>query len=182
LTAIIIQLRNADAALTAGSPGTAQKDVERAVEFARAGLGEMRRCVRAWRAQTPGGSDFATAVAQLVERVTSGTDLRTGLAVKGTPKKVHGPSAESMLRIVQEGLTNALRHARATRFDATIAYEPRALRVTLRDDGCGFDPARTHEGFGLLGIKERVAASRGQLTITSAIGRGTTTEIVLPYR
>jgi signal transduction histidine kinase len=182
LTGIIIQLRNANAALTASSPRLAQNDVERALELARRGLAETRRCVQAWRAQVRDARDLSATIEALVARGAYGTDLRAQVTVKGAPKPLVGTCATNMLRIIQEGLTNALRHARATHFDVTIDYEPRLLRLTLCDDGCGFDPERTHEGFGLLGIKERVAAMRGQLTITSAIGRGTTTSVVLRYR
>jgi signal transduction histidine kinase len=182
LTAVIVQLRNAAAALAASSPHMAQNDVERAVELARVGLAETRRCVQTWRAPARDASDLPATIKALVTRGTYGTDLRAQVAIKGAPRKLAAAYAMNMLRIVQEGLTNALRHAGATHFGVTVDYEPRLLRLTLCDDGCGFEPTRTHEGFGLLGIKERVAAMRGQLTITSAVGRGTTTSVVLRYR
>jgi two-component system sensor histidine kinase UhpB len=50
----------------------------------------------------------------------------------------------------------------------------------LRDDGCGFDPQRRHEGFGLQGMRERAEGMRGQLSIESTKGKGTRISIVMP--
>jgi signal transduction histidine kinase len=52
--------------------------------------------------------------------------------------------------------------------------------MELRDDGCGFDPTKRYDGFGLLGIKERVESMGGELTVQSAPGAGTATLVVLP--
>jgi glucose-6-phosphate-specific signal transduction histidine kinase len=56
----------------------------------------------------------------------------------------------------------------------------RFLRLELRDDGCGFDPAKRYDGFGLLGIKERVESMGGELTVQSAPENGTAILVVLP--
>ena len=56
----------------------------------------------------------------------------------------------------------------------------RFLRLELRDDGCGFDPAKLYDGFGLLGIKERVESMGGELTVQSAPENGTAILVVLP--
>jgi signal transduction histidine kinase len=77
-------------------------------------------------------------------------------------------------------LTNALRHARATHFRAQIEFFPDQVRLDLQDDGCGFDPSRRHDGFGLLGMRERVQRMGGQLRIQSAPGEGTAVSITVP--
>jgi signal transduction histidine kinase len=56
----------------------------------------------------------------------------------------------------------------------------RLLRLELREDGCGFDPAKRYDGFGLLGIKERVESMGGELTVQSAPENGTAILVVLP--
>jgi len=125
--------------------------------------------------------------------------LRTQLTVAG---RAHGvpvdldiaalpdlePDVEhEVLRIAQEAVTNALRHARAGRVDVALALDAAAgpPRVTLRvvDDGRGFDPdARgvRSRRLGLTSMHERAASLGGTLTITSAPGRGTTVELGFP--
>ena len=71
--------------------------------------------------------------------------------VPGQPKRLPSNDEAAILRIIQEALTNVLRHA--TDFRAELVFDRRAVRLNLRDDGCGFDPVQTHDGFGLIGIK-----------------------------
>jgi signal transduction histidine kinase len=87
---------------------------------------------------------------------------------------------ENLLRIGQEVITNTLRHARADRFKIDLVFEVQTIRLALRDDGIGFDPATRHDGFGLLGIKERVEAMGGTLRVQSAPEKGTAISVVLP--
>ncbi len=77
-------------------------------------------------------------------------------------------------RLVQEALTNIAKYARARTVWVTLVEEPEHMCVTVRDDGVGFDPARGPGGrHGLVGMRYRVQAERGQLTVQSAPGRGT---------
>jgi len=77
-------------------------------------------------------------------------------------------------------LTNALRHARASRLKMLLAFDSDAVRLELSDDGCGFDPAGRYEGFGLQSIKERVESMDGELTVRSAPEHGTEIFVLLP--
>jgi signal transduction histidine kinase len=79
----------------------------------------------------------------------------------------------ALYRIVQEALTNASKHGRATRAVVDVSADADGVGLTVRDDGCGFDPRADTEGFGLLGIRERVELLSGQLAIESEPGRGT---------
>jgi signal transduction histidine kinase len=180
LTGIIIQLRNADAALGRGFSEVAQKDLQLAMAFAHEGLGEARRCVHAWRTEPLTDGSFSLAAERLVRRMTSGSGLSGVWEVAGNRRELTTACEKSMLRILQESLTNVLRHAQASRFSATLRFEQSGVRLLLRDDGCGFHAARTDLGFGLLGMKERVGALGGQLTISSAVGQGTTILVSLP--
>ena len=79
--------------------------------------------------------------------------------------------------MVQEALTNAVKHAEATRVHVRVSDRDGTVDVTVRDDGKGFDPQESSAGFGLLGIRERLALVRGTLEIESAPGAGTTLNI-----
>jgi signal transduction histidine kinase len=85
----------------------------------------------------------------------------------------------SIYRIVQEALHNSLQHAEARRIVVTVKQEAQRLRVTIEDDGKGFDPSRT-KGMGLLGIEERVSHLGGAFAVESQPGRGATLRVSLP--
>jgi two-component system, NarL family, sensor histidine kinase UhpB len=89
----------------------------------------------------------------------------------------------TIYRCVQEGLTNAIRHAQGKKVEVglgeRIAEAASRLELTVRDDGCGFDPG-TPLGLGLQGMRERVQALGGIYVIEGAPGRGTCVRITIP--
>jgi signal transduction histidine kinase len=125
--------------------------------------------------------DLSGALEDEFKKMTTGTELRTQFAVEGPPRTLPALWGENLLRIGQEVLTNSLRHASASEFTARLLFEKDQVRLLLRDNGRGFDPAGKHDGFGLLGIRERVEAMNGRLTIQSGRHEGTEISIILPY-
>lgn len=91
--------------------------------------------------------------------------------------------ATALFRIIQESLTNIARHAHASEASINIAQENDMLKLTIADNGCGFDPASIgSQSFGLLGIRERLETFAGSLLIESAPGHSTTLHITMPIR
>lgn len=88
----------------------------------------------------------------------------------------------SLYRIVQEAITNVVRHARATKVDLMVERRGDKVRVLIEDDGTGFDPSRVHkrDHYGLLGMRERTEALGGTLTVESSHGKGTTIAAEVP--
>jgi two-component system sensor histidine kinase DegS len=86
------------------------------------------------------------------------------------------------LRIAKEFLTNTIRHAHAANFHCKLSFSAEFIGLTLTDDGCGFDTHAEREGFGLLGMKERVDQMDGKFLINSQLGRGTEIVISVPYQ
>lgn len=89
----------------------------------------------------------------------------------------------AVFRIVQEAITNALRHAQPQRLHVALAAEPEGVRIDVRDDGRGFDPsavAAAGGGFGLFGMRERVHDLGGRWQLQSAPGQGTRIEAFVP--
>jgi signal transduction histidine kinase len=145
----------------------ALQDVEQA---GRTALSEMRRLLGAMRDEGDGvelapqpGLDRLDALADDVGR--AGLPVR--LHVDGDPFPLPQALDLSAYRIVQEGLTNSLKHARAGHADVTVRYSPDELRIEVRDDG---DGAATSDGLGhgLVGIRERVKIYGGEMTAGTA--------------
>jgi signal transduction histidine kinase len=96
------------------------------------------------------------------------------------------PSAtqHNLLRIAQEAITNAVRHAGPTTIHVCLEYRPGAVFLSVTDEGAGFDPndvlERSIGHFGLRGLRGRAAKIGGELRIESSRGRGTLIEILVP--
>jgi signal transduction histidine kinase len=148
--------------------------------LAREGLGEARRSVRALRPRALDQKDLCEALEDLIQKMTAGTPVQTEFIVRGQPRELPLHWEENLLHIGQEVLTNVLRHAQASNFNAQLAFDHGEVLLDLRDNGSGFDPSGRHDGFGLQGMRERVEGMGGQLAIQSAKGQGTAISIVLP--
>ena len=159
----------------------ALRDVERA---GRTALTEMRRLLGAMRSDEDdlelapqAGLDSLDPLLDEVRRAGLAVDLH----VEGEPYTLPAALDLSAYRIVQEGLTNALKHARAGRADVTVRYAPGEVRIDVHDDGRGL--ATTDGlGHGLVGIRERVTIFGGEMTAGSANGGGFTLSTRLPVK
>jgi signal transduction histidine kinase len=157
----------------------ALRDVERA---GRTALVEMRRLLAAMRDD----GDEAELVPQ---PGLDGLDsLRDEIGRAGLPVEVHVDGEPfplprgvdlSAYRIVQEGLTNALRHARATKADVTVRYRPGEVQLEVRDNGVG-SSTTDGLGHGLVGIRERVKIFGGEMTAGTVNGGGFVLNTRLP--
>src|SRR5437016_8027065 len=172
-TGVIMQLEAAKGATTHGDVAEAANRIERASELARSSLGEARRSVRALRPRSLHGGKLFLAIHALLKRMTEGTDLNADFQTEGDARSIPADYEEGLLRIAQEALTNVVKHANARNFTATLNVGAEKIQLRLVDDGRGFDPHAEHEGFGLIGMKERVDRMNGEFTIRAKPGVGT---------
>src|SRR3984893_17671146 len=179
-TGVIVQLEAVEEAMSRNQAVKASGHLDRAGELARESLREARRSVQALRPQALEEKQLSEALKDLIERMTSGTTVSAEFTLQGEQQKLPPEWETNLLRIGQVILTNDLRHARASEFKVLLVFDGRKIHLDLRDNGCGFDPQRRHEGFGLQGMRERAEGMGGQLTIQSAAGKGTAISIVLP--
>jgi signal transduction histidine kinase len=86
------------------------------------------------------------------------------------------------LRIGQEAINNAVKHARANRIDVALNFDTRNVRLSVRDDGRGFDPSQqiADGHFGLLGMRERAEQIGGVMSVHSAVEGGTQIAVDVP--
>ena len=115
-------------------------------------------------------------------RVLAPAGLQFTVALAPVAESLPDAVATSLFRIVQEAFTNVLRHAAARSVHVSLRADGEQLILSVADDGCGFDPAGVAAGehFGLVGMRERVAALHGMLDVDSAPGEGTRITVHLP--
>jgi signal transduction histidine kinase len=117
----------------------------------------------------------------MIKKSSAGTALHTKFRMRGHPRDLPSLWQQNLLHIGQEALTNTLKHARASRFVARLNFNKKDFRLELQDDGEGFITTDRHDGFGLMGMRERVEQMGGTLTVTSARDQGTKIVVVFRY-
>jgi two-component system, NarL family, sensor histidine kinase DevS len=172
LTSILLGLRGLEEAKDPEVLGAAVAEVR---DLVRSTLQDVRRLAVELRPKAL--DDFGLVAA--VERLTESFAEQTGIAVELVPHLRDArlpPEVETALyRIVQESLTNVLKHARAGHVSVMLTQKDGSVSVVVEDDGVGFEPLRAREGgIGLVGMRERVGLLGGRVTIESRPGAGTT--------
>ncbi|MEU6480487.1 sensor histidine kinase [Streptomyces sp. NPDC047017] len=182
LTGIIAQLQ-----VVANAPDltTARTHLERASTLARHSLGEARRSVHNLAPVALADTGLPEALHRTVSEWGDRTGVRAGFTVTGTTEQLHDEVSATLLRIAQEALSNAARHARPARVGVTLSFMGDEVSLDIRDDGTGFDPAavpaRTRSGgFGLDGMRARAERIAGSLTVETEPGHGTAVSARVP--
>ncbi|HVQ27737.1 MAG TPA: sensor histidine kinase, partial [Planctomycetota bacterium] len=153
--------------------GKAQEHVRQSLTLARLLLTDVREAVSEMREER--GVDLGAALRTLVEGVPA-LDVRLDLPER---LNVEDPElAQVLLRCAQEIITNAVRHAGATRLDLQVEPQANVIMLRARDDGRGSDSPTP--GNGLRGMRERLAACGGHLDIITAPGQGFALDVRLP--
>jgi signal transduction histidine kinase len=175
------------AARRRGDPGLLAAAVDDAVAQLGDGIDELRAIITDLRPAALDELGTKAAIEALVERVRSGAgapevDLVVDLDYEsGRDDARQDAGIESALyRLVQEATTNAIKHASARHIEIAVVQRDGSIEARVRDDGDGFDPEAAADGFGLIGIRERVALVGGTLKISSQPGEGTELLAVIP--
>ncbi|WP_105970478.1 sensor histidine kinase [Streptomyces geranii] len=182
LTGIIAQLQ-----VVTNTPdqALAREHVDRAVRLARHSLGEARRSVQNLAPVALENAGLPEALKKTVAEWAERTAVRAEFTVTGQSEPLHAELSATLLRIAQEALSNAARHARPTRVGVTLTYLGDEVILDIRDDGTGFDPLAVRErtgtgGFGLDGMRARAERIAGTLTLESEQGHGTAVSARVP--
>jgi len=184
LTALMVGLRTIEGV---GDLETVRTRVRELRELAGAAHGEVRRLARGLRPVVLEELGLVSALERLGEDFQRTHQVKVTLKSDALPPGRLQPEAEAALyRIVQEGLSNVARHARASEVEIRLRQEDGSLRLVLRDDGQGFDAGalaalKAREGsFGLASIRERALMLGGDCAVRGRPGEGTTIEIRIP--
>lgn len=165
------------------TPDAAADQLGRVLDEAQRVNRAARDAVLGMRAEA-GAADLVSAVHTEAQRVTAHGGLALSLRVSGPVRLVPSAVRDAAVSIVQEALTNVLKHARARAVRVSVAFRGTRLRVLVRDDGGGMNSARDSAAapahFGLVGMRERAASIGAELRISSAPGRGTSVRLDVP--
>jgi signal transduction histidine kinase len=179
-TAICMQLGVAKEELSS-KEGDALGRIQRAVELASLGLAEARRFAHKLRLSDDSG--LAAALQAMAERTSLPGRLRCDFQSDNLPEKNLPPRVQhELLRIAQEAIHNAVRHANPTAIAVVLQWDAPNLLLQVKDNGSGISPARLEksEGFGLANMQERAAEIGGTFEIQTGVGCGTTILVSVP--
>lgn len=176
----IIMLSQAAAAGLAKHPERAGERLAAIEDVARQNLAEARALVAAFSPVDLEGSTLADAVRRLTERFATETGLVVDLDLPGAAAHLSRDREVVLLRAVQESLTNVRRHAAAHRVTVRLRVDSDGARVEVGDDGVGFSGDQADRGYGLSGMRGRVAEVGGDMDVASVPGGGTRVTVKVP--
>jgi signal transduction histidine kinase len=161
------------------SPDKAKEKLDVLRNVTRTGLEEVRRSIHQ---MAPQGDDML--LSQQLARLANEFALHTGTQVstvtQGDEYELPKQLKLTMIRCLQESLTNAKRHGRASTVEVVLSYEPSQIVLKVEDDGIGSTELKM--GFGISSMQERITALQGVLEVTSSAGQGTTVLCAIPTR
>ena len=166
------------------SADVARNHLDRVRMLVRHGIAEARRYVWDLRSQALENKDLAAALADTARRLTADTTVYAQVQVSGTFRPLPEAVESNLLRICQEAINNAVRHAQAQRILVSLDFEIAQVRLTVRDNGRGFEYKFSSNGdsghFGLVSMRERAEAMGGKFEIISRPNEGTEVNVAVP--
>ncbi|HLL92748.1 MAG TPA: GAF domain-containing protein [Solirubrobacteraceae bacterium] len=175
------------AAARSDRPDALGQAVRQAVDQLEEAIANLRALITDLRPAALDELGVQAALEGLAER-TGRTGMQVDVSIElayeqGRESTRHTPELETALyRIVQEALTNAAKHGNAERATVAVREQDGTLHLTVSDDGHGFDPQQDTDGFGLLGMHERIELLAGELEIDSTPGRGAVVTAKFPVQ
>ncbi len=158
--------------------------LEMARRMARHSLTEARRSVMDLRASALEGQDLAAAIQSGIRLWTAGSGIETEVDVDGPVTGLPEEFEQHLLRIAQEAVTNAVKHAAARVIQVKLHFSEGQLSLRITDNGRGFEPGDVFSSsaghFGVIGMRERAERLGGKLRLASHQGAGTEVEVTVP--
>jgi signal transduction histidine kinase len=167
-------------------PNEVDRLLVQGIEQVDTAIAEMRRLIADLRPSTLDELGLGAALEALGERTASGDevevriDLDLDCEAGRNTSRLLGEIEDTVYRMVQEALNNAVHHGGARHVEVDVQESDRNLRVQVHDDGRGFDPGAATDGFGLIGMRERAELTGGTLELQSVPGEGTTINAAIP--
>lgn len=175
-----------ETAMQSGSEDILRRALDRAVGQVDAGIRNLQGLITELRPAALDQIGVAAALDALIDRISAGTEMEVvydaDFAYPGgrAPSRLDSQVENTLYRLVQEALNNAVKHSGAGRVRVRIDEDSERVSVLVHDDGSGFDPAAVRGGFGLVGMRERISLTGGRLEVASEPGSGTTVRAEVP--
>lgn len=170
-------------------PSIARRQLSQLKTLSAGALQELRDIIADLRPSLLDDLGLVPAVRSQAQLLEARSATGVTVVVDGERRRLDPEVETIVFRVVQEALTNIAKHAQADRAEVRLRYGDDALTVTISDDGRGFETADTltppqpgHEGWGLLGMRERVTLAGGSWRIAAEPGRGTTIDVRIPLQ
>ncbi|MHB1125690.1 MAG: sensor histidine kinase [Bacillota bacterium] len=145
-------------------------------------LEEMERLVSNLRPGLLEELGLVAALRWYISTYVEPTGIKVAWTVEGFQERLPEKLETSLYRILQEAITNVLRHARALSLSIVLKQSRGKIIMEVDDDGQGFEARQSNYGWGLKGIKERIDNLHGELHVVSRVGKGTSVRIVIPVK
>lgn len=162
----------------------ARTHLDRVRVLVRHGIAEARRYVWDLRSQALDKNDLASALSDTARRLTNETAVQAEVEVTGTFRSLSPLIEGNLLRIGQEAINNAVRHAQARKILINLKFDAKRVQLSVHDDGHGFAYQESNNGearhFGLVGMRERAERIGGTLSINSRADKGTRVLVDVP--
>lgn len=168
------------AALDRDDPATLRRAVEGAHEHLGVEVHRLRGLITELRPAALDDLGLGPAIDTLAERQAAAAGFEACVDVALGDVRLSRDTESAIYRLVQEALTNAAKHAQPRRVHVQVHQDADRVAVRVEDDGCGFDPASAHGGFGLLGMRERAMLAGGHLSLELTSGGPTRVSAVFP--
>jgi signal transduction histidine kinase len=180
LTSILLGLKPLEQAATSDEARAAVADVR---ELVVSTLQSVRRLAVELRPSALDHFGLEAAVERLAETFREQSGLAVDLETQVGSERLTSEAETTLYRVIQEGLTNIVKHAGATRVSILLQRKDTTVVAVIEDDGAGFDPSTTREdALGLAGMRERVSLAGGRLQVESTPGSGTTLVAEVPAK
>ncbi len=167
--------------LLVSSTDSAREHLNQARVLVRKSLADARSSIWELRSQSADGEDLAARFSRMANQVSGSGASKVELQIRGAYRPLPPKVENELLKIAQEALTNAVRHANAERINLELAFEGGKLRMTIADNGRGFAGVPNSSGpnghFGLRGMRERAEQIDAELKVETAAGKGTTVSV-----
>lgn len=184
LANILIRSEIVDLAFRDGDTEQALTEMKSIRESIRQALREVRRIIYDLRPMALDDLGLFPTIKKHISSISEYNNIDIDLALHGDERRLDPHYEVAVFRIIQEGLQNAIKHAKASRIIVRLEIRDNLIALNIEDDGIGFDPENINkkDSYGLIGMKERVDLLDGELTIKSEPNRGTKIVVKLPYK
>ncbi len=179
LTSILLGLKSLEDQVDSAAGREAASEVR---ELVVSTLQDVRRLAVELRPTALDDFGLVPALERLAEMFSSGSGIEVDLDARLGEERLPADVETMLYRLVQEALTNVVKHASAQHVTVRLARDGAGVTATVADDGSGFDPAAANGRLGLTGMRERVGLVGGRLTVDSSVGRGATLIAEVPLR